>query len=56
MKKIVVVGSLNLDLVAAVSRMPAEGETIAGSDFATFPGGKGQTRQSLQRDWALMLR
>jgi ribokinase len=40
-KKIVVVGSINLDLVAYVERMPAEGETIAGYDFATYAGGKG---------------
>jgi len=40
-KKIVVVGSINLDLVAYVPRMPAEGETIALNDFATYPGGKG---------------
>jgi ribokinase len=41
MKNIVVVGSLNVDLVAYISRMPAEGETLTGNDFATFPGGKG---------------
>ncbi|MDE1163149.1 MAG: ribokinase [Acidobacteriaceae bacterium] len=41
MKSIVVVGSINLDLVANVARMPAEGETIPGTDFATYPGGKG---------------
>jgi len=41
MKKIVVVGSINLDLVAYVPRMPGEGETIVGNDFATYPGGKG---------------
>jgi len=40
-KKIVVVGSINLDLVAYVPRMPVEGETIIGNDFATYPGGKG---------------
>jgi ribokinase len=40
-KKIVVVGSINLDLVAYVSRMPLEGETLMGRDFATYPGGKG---------------
>jgi ribokinase len=40
-KKIVVVGSINLDLVAYVSRMPVEGETLTGTDFATYPGGKG---------------
>jgi ribokinase len=40
-KKIVVVGSINLDLVASVSRTPLEGETLLGTDFATYPGGKG---------------
>lgn len=40
-KKLVVVGSLNMDLVAKVPRMPAEGETLTGSTFATYPGGKG---------------
>jgi ribokinase len=39
--KIVVAGSINLDLVASVLRMPHEGETIFGTDFATYPGGKG---------------
>ena len=40
-KSIVVVGSLNIDLVARVSRIPVPGETIIGTDFETFPGGKG---------------
>jgi ribokinase len=40
-RKIVVIGSLNLDLVAKVARMPAEGETLTGLGFATYPGGKG---------------
>ena len=38
---IVVVGSLNLDLVARVPRNPDSGETITGSDFQSFIGGKG---------------
>jgi ribokinase len=38
---IVIVGSLNADLVVRVPRFPAPGETIAGHDFARFPGGKG---------------
>jgi len=38
---IVVVGSLNLDLVARVARLPSPGETITGEDFNTFCGGKG---------------
>lgn len=41
MKKIVVVGSINLDLVASVERMPLTGETIIGKGFSTHPGGKG---------------
>lgn len=36
-----VVGSLNLDLVARVNRLPALGETIIGLDFNTYCGGKG---------------
>jgi ribokinase len=39
--KIVVVGSLNMDLIARTSRIPAPGETILGHDFRTAPGGKG---------------
>ena len=36
-----VVGSINLDLVARVARLPRPGETLAGSAFERFPGGKG---------------
>jgi ribokinase len=39
--RIVVVGSLNADLVVRVDRFPAPGETVAGRDFAVIPGGKG---------------
>jgi ribokinase len=38
---VVVFGSINLDLVCRVATFPAPGETISGSSFATFPGGKG---------------
>src|SRR5881394_1365051 len=38
---LVVFGSVNLDLVARVPRLPRPGETIAGEDFAAHPGGKG---------------
>ena len=41
MKHIVVVGSLNMDFVVAVQRLPAPGETVIGSDFRMHPGGKG---------------
>jgi ribokinase len=40
-KPIVVVGSINLDLVATAPRIPIAGETVAGLSFQTFPGGKG---------------
>lgn len=39
--KILVVGSLNMDLVATAPRMPQLGETLTGDSFATYPGGKG---------------
>jgi ribokinase len=38
---IMVVGSLNADLVVRAPRFPSPGETITGTDFAVFPGGKG---------------
>ncbi len=38
---IVVVGSVNLDLAAAVSRLPIAGETVTGAELKRFPGGKG---------------
>ncbi|BDG05433.1 ribokinase [Anaeromyxobacter oryzae] len=38
---VVVVGSLNMDLVVRAPRLPAPGETILGGAFATVPGGKG---------------
>jgi ribokinase len=38
---IVVVGSLNMDLIMRMDRAPAGGETLPGRDFATLPGGKG---------------
>ncbi len=40
-KTIVVVGSLNMDLVVRAPRHPQPGETLIGGDFQTFPGGKG---------------
>jgi ribokinase len=40
-KPIVVIGSINMDLVARTPHIPAAGETITGSDFTTTPGGKG---------------
>jgi ribokinase len=39
--RLVVVGSVNLDLVARVSRLPAGGDTITAADYRRVPGGKG---------------
>jgi len=41
MSRIVVVGSINLDLVTLAPRFPGPGETLLGSRFFTAPGGKG---------------
>ncbi len=40
-KPIVVVGSINMDLVARTPRTPLPGQTVIGTDFAITPGGKG---------------
>lgn len=41
MKKVYVLGSINMDLVMQASRLPFEGETLAGEKFLMVPGGKG---------------
>jgi ribokinase len=38
---VVVFGSINMDLVARVPRLPMPGETLTGHSFETIPGGKG---------------
>jgi ribokinase len=38
---LVVVGSLNMDFVVRVERLPAAGETVLGGNFQMIPGGKG---------------
>ena len=39
--RVTVVGSINLDLVATVARLPGTGETIGGARLDRVPGGKG---------------
>jgi ribokinase len=39
--RILVIGSINMDMVVRAGAMPAPGETVLGSDFRTSPGGKG---------------
>lgn len=41
MKKILVVGSLNMDMVANVDHIPVVGETILTNSLTLIPGGKG---------------
>ncbi|MGV8146032.1 MAG: ribokinase [Alkaliphilus sp.] len=41
MKKILVIGSINIDLVTRVQKTPNIGETVFGEHFFEFPGGKG---------------
>lgn len=38
---IVVIGSINLDMITSVDRLPGPGETVRGSGFTTAAGGKG---------------
>ena len=41
MKNILVIGSLNIDFVINVDKMPLPGQTITGRDFSLVCGGKG---------------
>lgn len=41
MKKILVIGSLNMDIVLETPRIPRCGETISGKNISRIPGGKG---------------
>lgn len=42
--KVVVVGSLNCDLVTRVARLPRPGQTVLATSFHTFVGGKGSNQ------------
>jgi sugar/nucleoside kinase (ribokinase family) len=39
--RLLVAGSINTDLVVRTRRAPEAGETVTGTSFATFGGGKG---------------
>ncbi|MFP4478723.1 MAG: ribokinase [Candidatus Izemoplasmatales bacterium] len=41
MKKLFVLGSINMDFIFKVDQMPSKGQTISGKGFSNFPGGKG---------------
>ena len=41
MGNVVVVGSVNVDFVVTVERLPQAGQTVSGGSFQRFGGGKG---------------
>ncbi len=40
-KRILIIGSLNMDIVIEMKRMPLIGETVLGKNLTYVPGGKG---------------
>lgn len=44
MRKIVVAGSINMDVVVQTDNLPSSGETIFGHDLHYIPGGKGSNQ------------
>ncbi|HEY2482752.1 MAG TPA: ribokinase [Caulobacteraceae bacterium] len=48
---VVVLGSLNLDVVCRVESLPAPGETVAGLGVRHFPGGKGLNQAIAAARW-----
>ena len=46
---IVVFGSVNVDLIVPVPRLPRPGETVLGNDYALLPGGKGANQAPARR-------
>ncbi|MFC3199312.1 ribokinase [Parapedobacter deserti] len=46
--KIIVVGSMNMDMVVKTSHIPQPGETVLGGSFLMNPGGKGANQESSQ--------
>ncbi len=39
--RVVVIGSVNMDLIVRTNNLPEAGETVIGTDLITVPGGKG---------------
>ena len=55
-KRILIVGSLNMDIVVDMKQMPKTGETVMGKHLPIFQVGKEQTRLVPQGDLADLLR
>lgn len=45
-KPVLIAGSLNMDMVIGMSKMPAIGETVLANDVTYIPGGKGANQAS----------
>ncbi|MGB5721613.1 MAG: PfkB family carbohydrate kinase, partial [Woeseiaceae bacterium] len=41
MASVLIIGSVNIDIVARCARLPEPGETVTGAELSRFPGGKG---------------
>jgi ribokinase len=48
MKDVCIIGSINMDMVSKVNKMPQKGETVLSYDFKKISGGKG-ANQALAR-------
>ena len=44
MNNILVIGSLNADLMVQVDELPVPGETVSSNSFEVLPGGKGMNQ------------
>lgn len=44
MAKVIVAGSVNMDIVAFAGKLPSKGETVLGTSLKYFPGGKGSNQ------------
>ncbi len=53
---VLVVGSVNVDLVTTVARLPGPGETVAGGTFARHGGGKGANQAVAAARWGAGVR
>ena len=51
-RKIVVVGSANMDMVIGVERLPREGETITAPTCVCFREGRTRIRLAARAGWA----
>ena len=51
--QIIVVGSINTDMVVGAKKLPKPGETLIGHKFFMNPGVRVEIRLSRRQDWAV---